>query len=182
MRCLAVPLDSGPPPLGSGGTLNRHPRALTTPRPRASSRSIGSRSPGCAPSLVRRRPVEPKHGEEVDVCFLANALTPVERTLGTLDEHQRLRDIRMLFQYAAEPEFRGAIEQITGRKVIAFVSGIDTRAHVASELFTLEPRSLDGAAERAKFARRRNAVEGGPLLIFPVDGGVDLQPIPTPGP
>jgi len=55
----------------------------------------------------------------------------------------------MLFQYAAEDDFRGAIEQITGRKVIAFVSGIDTRVDVASELFTLEPRSLDGAPERA---------------------------------
>jgi uncharacterized protein YbcI len=84
-------------------------------------------------------------GPDAIVCFLENTLTPVERTLGTLDEHQRLRDIRMLFQYAAEQEFRGAIEQITGRKVTAFVSGIDTRVDVASELFTLEPRSLDAA-------------------------------------
>ena len=87
-------------------------------------------------------------GPDAIVCFLENTLTPVERTLGTLDEHQRLRDIRMLFQYAAEDDFRGAIEQITGRKVIAFVSGIDTRVDVASELFTLEPRSLDGATEQ----------------------------------
>jgi uncharacterized protein YbcI len=87
-------------------------------------------------------------GPDAIVCFLENTLTPVERTLGTLDEHQRLRDMRMLFQYAAEQEFRGAIEQITGRKVTAFVSGIDTHADIASELFTLEPRSLDGARER----------------------------------
>jgi uncharacterized protein YbcI len=87
-------------------------------------------------------------GPDAIVCFLTNTLTPVERTLGTLDEHQRLRDMRMLFQYAAEQDFRGAIEQITGRKVTAFVSGIDTRADVASELFTLEPRSLDGHREQ----------------------------------
>ena len=87
-------------------------------------------------------------GPDAIVCFLSNTVTPVERTLGTLDEHQRLRDIRMLFQYAAEPEFRSAIEQITGRNVTAFVSGIDTHADVASELFTLEPRGLDGAGER----------------------------------
>ena len=83
-------------------------------------------------------------GPDAIVCFLENTLTPVERTLTTLDEHQRLRDIRMLFQYAAEQEFRGAIQEITGRKVVAFVSGIDTHADVATELFTLEPRALDG--------------------------------------
>ena len=88
-------------------------------------------------------------GPDSLVCFLENTLTPVERTLATIGEQQRLRDMRMLFQYAAEDEFRSAIEQITGRKVIAFVSGIDVRADVASELFTLEPRSLDDAPERA---------------------------------
>ena len=88
-------------------------------------------------------------GPDSLVCFLENTLTPVERTLATIGEQQRLRDMRMLFQYAAEDEFRSAIEQITGRKVLAFVSGIDVRADVASELFTLEPRSLDGAPERA---------------------------------
>ena len=56
-----------------------------------------------------------------------------------MDEHQRLRDMRMLFQYSAEEEFRMAIEVITGREVIAFISGIDTRTDIASELFLLEP-------------------------------------------
>ena len=47
--------------------------------------------------------------------------------------------MRMLFQYSAETEFREAIEVITGREVIAFISGIDTRSDIASELFLLEP-------------------------------------------
>jgi uncharacterized protein YbcI len=50
----------------------------------------------------------------------------------------------MLFQYAAESEFRRAVEEITGRRVIAFVSGIDVDADVASEVFALAPRDLDG--------------------------------------
>jgi uncharacterized protein YbcI len=83
-------------------------------------------------------------GPDAVVCFLENTLTPVERSLTTLAEHARLRDMRMLFQYAAEQEFRGAVEQVTGRKVTAFVSGIDVEADVASELFILAP--LDGAA------------------------------------
>jgi uncharacterized protein YbcI len=80
-------------------------------------------------------------GPDAIVCFLEKTLTPVEHTLTTIGEQQRLRDMRMLFQYAAEEEFRAAIEQITGREVTAFVSGIDVVADVASELFTLEPQS-----------------------------------------
>ena len=73
------------------------------------------------------------------VCFLLQTLTRAERRLTTMDEHQRLRDMRMLFQYSAETEFRQAVEVITGREVIAFISGIDTRSDIASELFLLEP-------------------------------------------
>jgi uncharacterized protein YbcI len=96
---------------------------------------------GRGPSRVRTHYA----GADSIVSFLHDTLSPVERTLGTLDQHQRLRDLRMLFQYAAEDEFRAAVEAITGRKVIAFVSGIDTHADVASELFILEPLSPNGA-------------------------------------
>jgi uncharacterized protein YbcI len=75
------------------------------------------------------------------VAFLEGSLTPIERTLASLGEHQRLRDIRMLFQYAAEDSFRAAIESITGRRVIAFISGLDTNADVSTEVFVLEPLS-----------------------------------------
>jgi uncharacterized protein YbcI len=77
-------------------------------------------------------------GPDSLICLLENTLTPVERTLTTMNENQRLRDMRMLFQYAAENEFRSAVEEITGRRVVAFVSGIDTMADVASEVFVLE--------------------------------------------
>jgi hypothetical protein len=45
----------------------------------------------------------------------------------------------MFFQDANEGDFREAVEQITGRKVRAFVSGMDTRHDVSSEVFYLEP-------------------------------------------
>ncbi len=77
-------------------------------------------------------------GPDAIACFLRGTLTRAERRLSTLDEHQRLRDMRMLFQYSAEDEFRLAIEDITGRVVIAFISGIDTRSDIASEIFMLE--------------------------------------------
>jgi uncharacterized protein YbcI len=79
-------------------------------------------------------------GPDAIVCFLEGTLTPVERTLGTINEHQRLREMRMLFQHTAEDTFRTAVEGITGRDVIAFSSGIDTKADVATEVFVFEPR------------------------------------------
>ena len=80
-------------------------------------------------------------GPDVLITSLENSLTPAERRLAELGEHQRLRDTRMFFQYASAEEFVGAVERITGRKVRAFVSGIDTEQDVSSEVFYLEPRS-----------------------------------------
>ncbi len=77
-------------------------------------------------------------GVDAIACFLRGTLTRAERRLSTLDEHQRLRDMRMLFQYSAEDEFRSAVEAITGRVVISFISGIDTKSDIASEIFILE--------------------------------------------
>jgi uncharacterized protein YbcI len=78
------------------------------------------------------------------VSTLEDSLTPAERNMAALGEHQRLRDVRLFFQHASEQHFRDIIEGITGRKVRAFVSGMDTHQDVASEVFYLEP---DGAKE-----------------------------------
>jgi uncharacterized protein YbcI len=58
-----------------------------------------------------------------------------------MGEDQRLRDIRMFFQHASEARFREVIEQLTGRHVIAFISGTDTGRDVSAEIFYLEPES-----------------------------------------
>src|SRR3954469_14210569 len=83
-------------------------------------------------------------GPDVIVCTLEDSLTPAERKMAELGEHQRLRDIRMFFQHASEDQFREDVERLTGRKVRAFISGIDTTEDVAAELFYLEPQSRDG--------------------------------------
>jgi uncharacterized protein YbcI len=91
-------------------------------------------------------------GPDLLVTTLENSLTRIERTMADAGEHERLRDLRMHFQYLGEDSFVGNVERITGRKVRAFVSGMDTRKDVASELFYLEPeagpRGLDGGAPR----------------------------------
>jgi uncharacterized protein YbcI len=83
-------------------------------------------------------------GPDSIVCFLEGSLTPVERRLAEIGEDPRLRDIRLLFQYAAEDSFRSVVEAITGRRVVAFISGIDTKADISSEIILLEPIS-DGS-------------------------------------
>jgi uncharacterized protein YbcI len=77
--------------------------------------------------------------------LLEETLTPAERNLALLGEHERLRDLRMFFQYASVRDFCEPVEQLTGRKVRAFVSGIDTEADgLANEVFVLHPEGYDG--------------------------------------
>ena len=86
---------------------------------------------------------------ELHLAELSNAMVPLSRTsltrpeqkMAEVGEHGRLRDLRMYFQYQHEAEFVGAVERITGRKVRGFVSGIDTRQDIGTELFYLEPLS-----------------------------------------
>jgi uncharacterized protein YbcI len=83
------------------------------------------------------------------IVSLEETLTPAERSMVRMGEHQRLRDVRLFFQHASEPEFRSIIERLTGRKVRGFVSGLDTKADIATEIFYLHPadgRTDDGSA------------------------------------
>jgi uncharacterized protein YbcI len=73
------------------------------------------------------------------VCTLEDSLTPAERAMVELGEYQRLRDVRMFFQYATEDRFREVIERLSGRPVRGFVSGMDVKADIATELFYLVP-------------------------------------------
>ena len=93
-------------------------------------------------------------GGDVVVVLLEDTLTPVERSLVALGEHQRLRDLRTFFQYATVPEFCEPIERLTGRKVRAFISGIDTEADgVSTEMFFLHPEGYDGPSRIDRLPR-----------------------------
>ena len=83
-------------------------------------------------------------GPDIIVVTLEQTLTSAERKLVDLGEEGRLRDLRLLFQYAEVDVFCDPIERITGRKVRAFVSGIDARADLASEMFVMHPIGYDG--------------------------------------
>jgi uncharacterized protein YbcI len=92
-------------------------------------------------------------GPDALICVLEETLTPAERNLVKMGEHQRLRDTRMFFQYATVREFCEPVEQITGRKVRGFHSSIDTEADgQAVEVFVLHPQGYGGPSrtERAE--------------------------------
>ena len=91
-------------------------------------------------------------GPDVITVILESTFTPVERNLVRLGEHERLRETRMVFQYATVKEFCEPVERLTGRKVRAFTSGIDTEADgLAVETFVLHPAASD-APSRIEFA------------------------------
>jgi uncharacterized protein YbcI len=83
-------------------------------------------------------------GPDIVVVTLEDTFTPAEHSLRKLGEHERLRDLRLLFQYAETGAFCAPIERFTGRKVRAFISGVDTRADLACEMFVLHPAGYDG--------------------------------------
>jgi uncharacterized protein YbcI len=78
-------------------------------------------------------------GPDMLVVVLEQSMTVAERNLAAMGEHERLREARMFFQHALEPEFRSLVERVLGRRTIAFISGMDIAHDVAVEVFTLEP-------------------------------------------
>jgi uncharacterized protein YbcI len=89
-------------------------------------------------------------GPDVLVATLEDTLTPAERNLVRMGEHERLRETRSFFQYASVAEFCEPVERLTGRKVRAFISGIDTEVNGLSvETFVLHPEGADAPSRAA---------------------------------
>jgi uncharacterized protein YbcI len=76
-------------------------------------------------------------GPDTLVVTLEGSMTPAERRLVEMGEHQRLRDTRLFFQHATEGQFTAVVETALGREVRAFVSGMDTYRDVSAEVFYL---------------------------------------------
>lgn len=77
--------------------------------------------------------------DDTIISTLESTFTPAELRMRDLGEHQRVEETRLFFQRATRQEFVGTVEEITGRKVRAFVSGTDSTVDVANEIFHLVP-------------------------------------------
>jgi uncharacterized protein YbcI len=79
-------------------------------------------------------------GDLVSV-VMADALTKAERSLVDDGKGETVRSLRQEFQRTMRKEMVSAVESLTGRKVIAFMSDNHIEPDMAIEAFVLEPRA-----------------------------------------
>ena len=117
--------EQGPPPLVGGRLL-----AEVTNRIVAFMREHYGRGPIKAKTYVL---------DNLIVCVLSDGFTAIERTMMEGGEPDRVLDMRRDFQRLMKERYSGMIEELTGRKVLAFLS----QAHVEPDL-TIEMFLMDG--------------------------------------
>jgi uncharacterized protein YbcI len=98
---------------------------------------------GRGPTKVRSYIVD-----DVVVCLMEDTMTKAERELMKSGNAAIVLKTRSIFQDTMRAELSAGIEALTGRRVVAFTSGNDVDADIASELFVLggsngrEPREV----------------------------------------
>jgi uncharacterized protein YbcI len=76
--------------------------------------------------------------DDIVVCVLRDGLTVIEKTLFNGGKADTVRTMRAAFQDAVADRFKGAIEEHTGRRVIAFMSQAHVDPDLAIEVFFLD--------------------------------------------
>jgi uncharacterized protein YbcI len=80
-------------------------------------------------------------GADYIICFLEDIYTPVERTLIDAGRFEAVKETRGAFQDTMEETFTASVEEISGRKVIGFLSQVHVDPDLAVETFILEPEN-----------------------------------------
>jgi len=83
--------------------------------------------------------------DNVVLCVLENILTEHEATLIGAGSSAVVIDGRVAFQTDTQDEFTAAVERLTHRRVVAFMSANQTAPGVAAELFFLDATPLAAA-------------------------------------
>ena len=84
-----------------------------------------------------------KFVDDAIVVELDDIFTRVERTLLDAGRGEQIRETRQVFQEAHRDEFVNAVEELTERKVRAFLSQVHFNPDLALEVFLLEPEDED---------------------------------------
>ena len=84
--------------------------------------------------------------DNVVLCVLENILTDQEATLIDAGSSAVVIDGRVAFQTDTQDEFTAAVERLTHRRVVAFMSANQTAPGVAAELFFLDATPLTTAS------------------------------------
>jgi uncharacterized protein YbcI len=118
----------------------------------------GSRSSVISNLVVRvtseytgRGPTQARTLESGDVItvILQDTLTRGERVLAAEGRPDIVLTTRKVFQDSMRADLSGGIEEITGRRVVAFMSDNHIDPDMAAEIFVLAPESSDGALGRS---------------------------------
>ncbi|HZO07452.1 MAG TPA: Na-translocating system protein MpsC family protein [Solirubrobacterales bacterium] len=88
------------------------------------------RGPGAAKTIL---------DGDVVVCVLTDVYTQVEKTLIEAGQVEHVRETRALHQTAIEEQYKRRVEEITGRRVNAFLSVVHVDPDVSVETFLLDP-------------------------------------------
>jgi uncharacterized protein YbcI len=76
--------------------------------------------------------------DRILVCVLEGTMTKVEKTLVENGHGNKVREVRVTFQEAMAHEFKRAVSEHTGRKVIAYHSQLTLEPDIGFEFFVLE--------------------------------------------
>jgi uncharacterized protein YbcI len=86
-------------------------------------------------------------GDDLLACVMAGVYTDVEKTLIELQRTTIVQQTRSAFQEAMQQKFIDAVERLSGRRVVAFISNQHVGPDLEIELFVLTPERADPAAK-----------------------------------
>jgi uncharacterized protein YbcI len=89
-----------------------------------------------------RQPVTAKTllmGGDLLACVMGGVYTDVEKTMIELQQTTIVQETRSAFQHAMQQKFIDAVESLSGRRVLAFISNHHVGPDMEIELFLLEP-------------------------------------------
>ena len=79
-------------------------------------------------------------GGDLLACVLGGVYTDVEKTMIELQHTTIVQETRSAFQNAMQHKFIAAVEDLSGRTVLAFISNHHVGPDMEIELFVLRPR------------------------------------------
>jgi uncharacterized protein YbcI len=82
--------------------------------------------------------------DDIVVCVMrGNGFTPLEQTIMDSGDPDRVVDMREDFQRVMADRYKAAIERLTGRKVLAFLSQAHVEPDITMEIFFID-RPMEG--------------------------------------
>jgi uncharacterized protein YbcI len=82
-------------------------------------------------------------GDDLLACVLGGVYTDVEKTMIELQRSTIVQEVRSTFQDAMQQKFIAAVEQLSGRSVLAFISNQHVGPDMEIEIFMLSPELDD---------------------------------------